>query len=541
MGFSEYIYLIFAIGIIGAIVSAIVNRVDDTVQVKSGRAVENYDYIKYFKEDRTRIQKVEQYLLEKQKGEYKVKVNYTSPAGRKTTYKVMVITSSEVNYVRSNPFVVMSSAEIREYKQIEKDKERAIREEQKKREQAIKDKIRAENAAEKEKKRQAEKEKIRLEKEALLAEQQEQLERKRYEYYDKVNEVIDYSNIHKEKLIIQSDKYQIDRLVGDLYDKAYRVIRNSKRADSGEWDLFDIFISNIFDEIKKLTERNLQILDYYDSPDFKQIKDTCKALMESQREFNEYIEEKAQSIASVFGSRVVRDETESVYKMDYFRPYKKTITPFTAEVSKAVFSSAENDPIGYIIKHFYSNKYEYPEQIRKLQLLIGELETLKEAKVIIDTYKEDYQQYLTNVPAYVLENDQDGFYTRLGFADISERALTVEYRFVFTSPGGMVQKSFPVPMTEETITSLIDRLESKLTIEAFTKEQRALMTPKLRTHIKERDNYTCQECGNSTHEEPNLLLEIDHIRPISKGGSTIESNLQTLCWKCNRAKSNKTA
>ncbi|MBR5502670.1 MAG: HNH endonuclease, partial [Oscillospiraceae bacterium] len=44
---------------------------------------------------------------------------------------------------------------------------------------------------------------------------------------------------------------------------------------------------------------------------------------------------------------------------------------------------------------------------------------------------------------------------------------------------------------------------------------------------------------NSTHAEPNLLLEIDHIIPVSKGGVTEEGNLQTLCWKCNRAKSNK--
>lgn len=46
-------------------------------------------------------------------------------------------------------------------------------------------------------------------------------------------------------------------------------------------------------------------------------------------------------------------------------------------------------------------------------------------------------------------------------------------------------------------------------------------------------------CGNSTHVEPNLLLEIDHIIPVSKGGLTSEENLQTLCWKCNRAKSDK--
>ena len=55
----------------------------------------------------------------------------------------------------------------------------------------------------------------------------------------------------------------------------------------------------------------------------------------------------------------------------------------------------------------------------------------------------------------------------------------------------------------------------------------------------ERDNYTCKSCGNSTHDEPNLLLEIDHIVPVSKGGYTTEENLQTLCWKCNRSKGNK--
>ena len=103
----------------------------------------------------------------------------------------------------------------------------------------------------------------------------------------------------------------------------------------------------------------------------------------------------------------------------------------------------------------------------------------------------------------------------------------------------MARRTFTVPMTEETIVELIRTLESKLTASAFAKEQRALMTRKLRERIKIRDNFTCCSCGNSTHVEPNLLLEIDHITPVSKGGCTTEENLQTLCWKCNRAKSNK--
>ena len=181
----------------------------------------------------------------------------------------------------------------------------------------------------------------------------------------------------------------------------------------------------------------------------------------------------------------------------------------------------------------------YPEQLQRLRLLLEELETLREAKQIIENYKAEYQQYLGDVPAFIMENDEAGFYSRLGFAVIDESVLTVEYKFAYTSGGGMAQRSFTVPMTEETIVELIRMLESKLTASAFAKEQRALMTQKLRTFIKTRDNYTCCACGNSTHVEPNLLLEIDHIIPVSKGGQTEEANLQTLCWKCNRAKSNK--
>lgn len=212
---------------------------------------------------------------------------------------------------------------------------------------------------------------------------------------------------------------------------------------------------------------------------------------------------------------------------------------FTAEVSAQVFASAENSPIEYVVKYFYPNKAQYPEQIQKLQVLVEELETLKDAKRIIDEYKKEYQQYITNVPSYVMENDEDGFYSRLGFANISENVLTVEYKFSYTSNGGLAQRFFTVPMTEETIVELINILQSKLTVSAFTKEQRALMTSKLRQYIKERDNYTCKYCGNSIHKEPNLLLEIDHIIPVAKGGFTEENNLQTLCWKCNRSKSDK--
>jgi hypothetical protein len=55
----------------------------------------------------------------------------------------------------------------------------------------------------------------------------------------------------------------------------------------------------------------------------------------------------------------------------------------------------------------------------------------------------------------------------------------------------------------------------------------------LRAAVLMRDGGRCRKCGRA------LNLEIDHIVPVSKGGKTQESNLQTLCRRCNRAKSRK--
>lgn len=67
------------------------------------------------------------------------------------------------------------------------------------------------------------------------------------------------------------------------------------------------------------------------------------------------------------------------------------------------------------------------------------------------------------------------------------------------------------------------------------------MTSTLRNSIKARDNHTCRYCSVSLAVEPHLLLEVDHIIPVSRGGLSTAENLQTLCWKCNRSKSNKVA
>jgi len=77
-----------------------------------------------------------------------------------------------------------------------------------------------------------------------------------------------------------------------------------------------------------------------------------------------------------------------------------------------------------------------------------------------------------------------------------------------------------------------------VTFNQYTKtDQRKAMTKKLRDKIKERDNYTCQECGKHMPDE--VGLQIDHIVPIAKGGKSTPTNLRVLCSKCNGRKGGK--
>jgi 5-methylcytosine-specific restriction protein A len=66
------------------------------------------------------------------------------------------------------------------------------------------------------------------------------------------------------------------------------------------------------------------------------------------------------------------------------------------------------------------------------------------------------------------------------------------------------------------------------------KRDRGRAAQKRNFAIKLRDKWTCQnpECGVITTE-----LEIDHIVPLSEGGSDEDSNKQSLCITCHRAKS----
>lgn len=54
----------------------------------------------------------------------------------------------------------------------------------------------------------------------------------------------------------------------------------------------------------------------------------------------------------------------------------------------------------------------------------------------------------------------------------------------------------------------------------------------VRLQVLERDDYTCVYCGDQAGH-------VDHIHPISKGGSNDEDNLAAACSHCNISKGNR--
>jgi predicted DNA-binding protein (UPF0251 family)/rubredoxin len=59
----------------------------------------------------------------------------------------------------------------------------------------------------------------------------------------------------------------------------------------------------------------------------------------------------------------------------------------------------------------------------------------------------------------------------------------------------------------------------------------------LRFKILDRDNFTCRYCGKNPKNAVGTILEVDHIVPLSKGGTWDDSNLITACRDCNAGKS----
>lgn len=68
------------------------------------------------------------------------------------------------------------------------------------------------------------------------------------------------------------------------------------------------------------------------------------------------------------------------------------------------------------------------------------------------------------------------------------------------------------------------------------------LTQHKRLAIYIRDNFICQHCKmdlRNITKDIKVRIELDHITPVSKGGSNHQSNLVTSCSRCNLLRGDK--
>ena len=126
----------------------------------------------------------------------------------------------------------------------------------------------------------------------------------------------------------------------------------------------------------------------------------------------------------------------------------------------------------------------------------------------------------------------------IGFLD--ESSSLVRRQFIFQNCAYKIMGEFSPEQEKLLIQDDFDserrqfeRLRDKFSLAQRTEPRidRAGIPEKVRIAVWRRDNGCCVKCGSREK------LEYDHIIPISRGGSNTVRNIELLCEKCNRSKS----
>ena len=264
----------------------------------------------------------------------------------------------------------------------------------------------------------------------------------------------------------------------------------------------------------------IKTLKYYGSEDFISLKSKLVAKISEYNEFDDFM-----------------DETRA-----FIREHQGRLTSSNVKHSTlTVYKNTTLDVYRYIVKYFFTNTKIDEETMQVVEAILQKYNTInKTYEILTDEYGA--------LMKYVQKNMYRGAYIfkgltmkRLGSRKLPkfEKDYFMRYAFVYDSPTNRKHYSNTITLDEVRLESFAEYLNALIRHRASAKYQRQLMTPSLRELILARDHYACKYCGMSKAKQSHLLLEVDHIQPISQGGITAIQNLQSLCWKCNRSKGSK--
>lgn len=199
-------------------------------------------------------------------------------------------------------------------------------------------------------------------------------------------------------------------------------------------------------------------------------------------------------------------------------------------------------------------KFDHTTPIDGLYLFLAEyqmeieqaLEQIRRNRIIYEVYNKQYMRLQSTATADQCKKIGLNYnkFLELEIEVVQEakldivRSYTVACVVSYVSPKGRNRYRKNCVYGEKHIYSALKELNKQLTYqrseEYRRKNERTKVTPSLRYRIMQRDGFKCCLCGRTAAN--GIELEVDHIIPISKGGSSEEKNLQTLCRDCNRGK-----
>ena len=207
----------------------------------------------------------------------------------------------------------------------------------------------------------------------------------------------------------------------------------------------------------------------------------------------------------------------------------------------------------------YDNEDFYGD-ISPEDVLIYELKTKHiEVKKALETVHENERHYerlsaeiKENLPSFREFDVPMSERERQQFSEIAEEAyqrafpkrpapFRVQVTMRLTDYDGNYRDSKTQAFSAAETETLIRRLAKKkgsyycddAIFRSLCRVERGRVSNRVRFKVYERDGNRSCKCGSTTH------LEIDHIIPISKGGTSDSNNLQTLCHDCNAKKGNQ--
>jgi len=280
---------------------------------------------------------------------------------------------------------------------------------------------------------------------------------------------------------------------------------------------------------------------YFKGVKFLAVRESISRYTKDCNDLNEHIEDLKSTHSDVksidYGSSHLSDTSLYNMKRRKWQDFQKSNRVHNCSAS--VCKNANNQPFKYLCKYFDIKVNE--ETLSRFEHVLNNFAAAEQGKYLLESERDRIVSMVdSNIPAIISGFSSKRLIRELGFQpiDLSNLYFPV-YTFQYISAGGNSSAKCDVKLDVANLDRFISYLSDLVKFRNSIAGQRSLMTSSLREKIKERDNYCCKMCGLSAHQEKNLLLEIDHIMPLARGGMTCESNLQTLCWKCNRSKGAK--